>query len=288
MAPAVGFTIVRNAIQYDFPVLESIRSILPLVQELYIGLGRSDDGTEALIESLNEPKIKVIPTVWDERLRVGGRVLAEETNKVFDQIPSAAGWCLYLQADEVIHEKDYPAILRSMETHAGNPAVEGLLFGYRHFYGSYDYLGDSRKWYSHEIRIIRNDKRIRSYRDAQGFRKDGRKLRVKPVDAQIYHYGWVREPRVQQQKINDFHRLWTADDEPLLSAGAPFDYSEIDSLDRFQGTHPAAMQERIRRLNWRLDLDIRQKRFSAAKALLYWIEKKTGKRLFAYHNYTRI
>ena len=46
-----------------------------------------------------------------------------------------------------------------------------------------------------EIRIIRNDKRIKSLPGCTGFRwEDNRKLNVKLIDAYIYHYGWVRSP----------------------------------------------------------------------------------------------
>ncbi len=104
--------------------------------------------------------------------------------------------------DEVVHEKFLPAIREAMIENLNRKEVDGLLFRYKHFYGTYDYVGDSRKWYRNEIRIIRNDKSIRSYRDAQGFRKNGEKLNVVPVNAEIYHYGWVRHPKSMQQKIN--------------------------------------------------------------------------------------
>ncbi|MCK6693880.1 MAG: hypothetical protein L6Q97_17500, partial [Thermoanaerobaculia bacterium] len=74
------------------------------------------------------------------------------------------------QADECVHEADLPAIRAGMERWLHDPETDGLLFKYRHFYGSYDYVGASRRWYRREVRIIRNDKQIRSYRDAQGFR----------------------------------------------------------------------------------------------------------------------
>jgi len=86
-------------------------------------------------------------------------------------------------------------------------------FKYLHFYASYDYTGDSRKWYDREIRIIRNDKAIRSHRDAQGFRKNGQKLHVKEIEAYIYHYGWVKHPQQQLIKIDNFGKLWRPEGE---------------------------------------------------------------------------
>jgi hypothetical protein len=285
----VGFTFIRNAVKFDYPIAEALSSLLPLCDKVVLNLGDSVDDTEKLILSLHSPKIEIFHSVWDDSLRKGGKVLAEETNKAFDHVPEDADWCIYLQGDEVIHEKYYPAILEAMEKYRDDPKVEGLLFKYLHFYGSYDYTGDSRKWYSHEIRVIRNDKTIRSYLDAQGFRKEGRKLRVKPLDAYIYHYGWVKHPGYQLEKINNFLRFWHETDRPFekipkIGHGL-FDYSAIDSLQRFSGEHPRVMQERVAKKNWSFDFDMNKKKFSHKGRLLYWIEKKLGKRLFAYRNY---
>ncbi len=165
-----GFTFIRNALLYDYPVVEAITSILPVCDFFVAAVGKSDDGTLDLIRGIGDPKIHILETVWDDTLREGGRVLAEETNKAFDAIPPEFDWCFYIQADECVHEADLPAIQAGMERWLHDPETEGLLFKYRHFYGSYDYVGASRRWYRREVRIIRNDKRIRSYRDAQGFR----------------------------------------------------------------------------------------------------------------------
>ncbi|HTQ29524.1 MAG TPA: hypothetical protein VMI35_15420 [Puia sp.] len=285
----VGFTFIRNAVKYDYPIREAISSILPLCDEVIVNVGKSTDDTEALVRAIPSNKINIHQSVWDDSLREGGKVLAVETDKAFDLVPADADWCIYIQGDEVIHEKYYPVIRSAMETYLDDRRVEGLLFKYVHFYASYDYVGDSRKWYDHEIRIIRNDKHIRSYRDAQGFRKNGRKLRVKAIDACIYHYGWVKHPYDQLRKINDFQKLWNKEDGPPMhitqDQASAFDYAGIDSLQRFEGTHPQLMQERVNKKNWTFDYDVTRKNFSLKNRLLYWIEKKTGKRLFNYENY---
>lgn len=97
-----GFTFVRNAIKFDYPIVEAIGSILPLCDEVIVAVGKSEDNTLELIRSINDPKIKIIETIWDDTLREGGRVLAEETNKAFDAIDSKSDWCFYIQGDEVI------------------------------------------------------------------------------------------------------------------------------------------------------------------------------------------
>ena len=100
-----GFTFVRNAIKYDYPVVESIISILPIVDEFVVSVGNSDDGTLELIQSINSPKIKIVHSVWDDSLRKGGTILAVETDKAFQHVSADSDWAFYLQADEVVHEK---------------------------------------------------------------------------------------------------------------------------------------------------------------------------------------
>lgn len=282
-----GFTIVRNAVKFDYPVVESIKSILPVVDEFVVAVGKSEDETLQLIKAINSDKIKIIETVWDDRLREGGQVLAIETDKAFDAISENADWCFYIQGDEVVHENDHQQIIESCEQYVNQKDIEGLLFKYRHFYGSYDYTGDSRKWYRNEVRIIRNDKQIRSYRDAQGFRKSGNKLKVKPIDASIYHYGWVKDPRSQQEKQKSFHKMWHDDEwmKKNIAQANEYDYSMIDSLVKFEGIHPAVMKERIERMNWPFNWDESKKKFKLKDWLLYQFEKLTGVRLFEYKNY---
>ncbi|MCF6401660.1 glycosyltransferase family 2 protein [Chitinophaga filiformis] len=283
-----GFTFVRNAVKYDYPVVAAISSILPLCDEVIVSVGNCDDGTLELIQSIGSPKIKITHSVWDDSLKEGGRILAVETDKAFAHISPDADWAFYIQADEVVHEQDYQAIRAAMREHLDDKRVEGLLFKYMHFFGSYDYVGDSRTWYQHEIRVIRNDKRISSYRDAQGFRKEGEKLHVKQVNASMYHYGWVKDPEIQAKKLNSSFQLYHGANEEQVSNRVPivqFDYGEVDSLAPFKGTHPEVMKERIKKKNWQFTHDISRKKFSFKDSILYWIEKKTGKRLFDYRNY---
>ncbi|MDG1841447.1 MAG: glycosyltransferase family 2 protein, partial [Crocinitomicaceae bacterium] len=167
-----GFTFIRNALKYDYPILEAIYSILPLCDEFVVAVGNSEDETLKLIQNIASEKIKIFETKWDDTQREGGKVLAIETDKAFKAISKDADWCFYIQGDEVIHEKYLPAIKQGMEKNQHQDHVDGLLFKYLHFYGSYDYIGDSSKWYSHEIRVVKNNPKIYSFKDAQGFRKN--------------------------------------------------------------------------------------------------------------------
>ncbi|MDP2385918.1 MAG: glycosyltransferase family 2 protein [Bacteroidota bacterium] len=283
-----GFTIIRNALKYDYPVVEAITSILPICDEFIVSVGDSEDETLALIQSINSPKIKIVHSVWDDTLRVGGKVLADETNKAFDQISPDSDWAFYIQSDEVVHEKYLDTIRAEMQKWKDDKHVEGLLFNYTHFYGNYNYVGDSRKWYRKEIRIVKNDKSIRSYKDAQGFRKaDNSKLRVKPIDAHIYHYGWVKPPAAQQEKQKNFHKMWHDDNwmKENIADTAEFDYSIIDVLAPFKGTHPKVLEERLKRYNWKFEFDSKKIKLSLKDKVLLGIERGTGYRVGEYKNY---
>ncbi len=286
-----GFTIVRNAIKYDYPIVESIKSILPIVDEYIVLVGDSEDNTEELIKSIGSDKIKIYHSVWDRSLRKGGRVLAIETDKAFSKVSEDADWAFYLQADEVIHEQDLDKIYSKMEKYKDDKRVEGLLFDYVHFYGSYDYVGDAYRWYRYEVRVIRNDKRIKSYGDAKGFRwEDGRKLRVVPSGAKVYHYGWVRNPKAMMEKLRAFHSLYH--DDKWVEEHVPktefFDYSQIDSLRKFEGTHPAVMQQRIQQQNWKFDYDLSWNSLRLKDRFKRFVEKLTGYRIGEPKNFVLI
>ncbi|MFT4522840.1 MAG: hypothetical protein ACI8ZN_001792 [Bacteroidia bacterium] len=284
-----GFSFVKNAVKLDYPVVEAIQSILPLVDEMVVAVGKSEDDTRAVIAALG-PKIRIIDTVWDESLRSGGGVLAIETNKAFDAVSEQADWCVYIQADECLHEKYVDEVRQYMLDNLSDLQIDGLLFGYKHFYGSYDYLGDSRTWYQQEIRVVRNNKKIRSWKDAQGFRKEGKKLYVKRMKAEMYHYGWVRHPKYMMAKSVEANKYWHNDQwiEERFDPDKEFDYAQIDSLKLFVGSHPKVMETRIEKANWKFSHDPAQKKFGFKTALLYWIEKHTGYRIGEHKNYIEV
>jgi hypothetical protein len=282
-----GFTIIKNAVVNDFPIVEAIKSILPVVDEMIVLIGDSTDATIALIEAIGDPKIKIHHSVWDKNLRKGGVVLAVETDKAFQYIDASFDWAFYIQGDEVVHEKYHPAIIEACHKYKTDDAVQGLLFNYKHFFGTYDYVGDSRKWYAHEVRIIRNNKKITAYRDAQGFRIGKTKLPVAAINAAIYHYGWVKSPEQMRKKQKESSVFWHDDTqmEKIISSPDYYDFSGFDSLEKFTDTHPIVMKERIIQKNWAIDLDISKKKFSLKNLILYYFEKWTGIRPFDFRNY---
>ncbi|MCH7886799.1 MAG: glycosyltransferase [Candidatus Marinimicrobia bacterium] len=246
-----GFSFVRNAIKLGYPVVEALRSILPICDELVIAVGRSEDNTFELIKSIGDKKIKIIETEWDKKDFVRGKVYSIQTDIALEECQG--DWCFYIQADEVVHEKYLPVVLSRMKELIDDDEVQGLLFDYLHFWGSYDYYQRSRRWYRREIRVIRNNIGVQGWLDAQGFRINGRKLKVAKVDAYVYHYGWVRPPDVMTDKnivFDTIHhsREWV--ENKYKDAPSTFNYGDPKYLAKFSDSHPKVMGDRIAEYNW--------------------------------------
>ncbi len=286
-----GFTFIRNAVKFDYPVVEAIKSVLPVCDDFVAVVGKSDDNTLELIQNIDKHKIKIIESIWDDspEMKKGGRIYAVETDKAFQAVPADSDWAFYIQGDEVIHEKYLPIIYSAMERWKDNESVDGLLFNYLHFYGSYDYVGISPKWYNHEIRVIKNNKAIYSYRDAQGFRKKvNKKLNVKPVDAYVYHYGWVKEPHTMRKRLKNSYSFYQKDH--LFEKKYPdqmFDYSSIDALSLFTDTAPQVMKDLIARKNWSFEYDVSYNSISLRYRAKKFIKKYLGINTY-WRNYTCI
>ena len=283
-----GFTFIRNAVKFDYPVVEAIKSVLPLCTDFIVAVGKSDDSTLELIQNIDKQRIKIIETVWDDspEMKTGGKVFAQETDKAFNAVPEDSDWAFYIQGDEVVHEKYLDTIYSAMEEHKENGLVDGLLFKYLHFYGSYDYIGISPRWYDFEIRVIKNNKKIYSYRDAQGFRKDQNdKLNVKLIDAYVFHYGWVKEPRIITKKIENAYSFYQELQMPAdAMSDEMFYYNSIDALSAFTDTHPKVMKERIERKNWKFEYDFSFNRLSFRYKTKIFLKNYLGINTY-YENY---
>jgi len=262
-----GFSFLRNGAKLHYPIIESIRSALPVVDEFVIALGDSDpdDDTREKIEAIGSDKIILIDTVWNLDQFPNGTVYAQQTDVAKSHC--TGDWLLYLQGDEVLHEDDAPRIRAACERWHDHPTVEAMLFDYHHFWGDYDHVFDSQRWYKQEMRLIRNIPEIHSMNDAQSFRcianfdgrsyhdKTGtRKLVAVHSGARIFHYGWVRPPLRMQTKTDAFNRHHqdseTANVQVEPIAEKPFDYGPLGRIPRYQGTHPAVMTDRIAQMNW--------------------------------------
>ena len=234
-----AFTFIKNGQILGYPFLQSIQSILPIVDEFVINVGNSEDDTLKLINSINNKKIRVIESQWNETMQNRGYVYGQQ--KMIAQFNCTGDWAFYIEGDEVYHEEDLEKILKSMELHLNDSKVEALVFDFKHFYGNANTLLDSPGWYRTEARIIKNS--VRSYAPDGLFwlvlesNKKGRYPLAKHTGASCYHYGWVRSEDQMNLKSAKVQKYWGS--EPIR-----IDYTQMDKsiLEEFQGTHPKIVE----------------------------------------------
>ncbi len=235
-----GFTFIRNGVDLGFPFEASIRSLLPLVDEFVVAVGAGSDQTLARVQAIGDTKIRIIETLWNERMADRGFVYAQQ--KMIAQYSCTGDWAFYLEGDEVVHEQDLAVIRASVERHHPNPRVEALVFDYHHFYGSPHWVSISPGWYRRECRLIRNT--IRSYApDGQYWlvttdHKKGRNPQAALANAHVYHYGWIRRNEDMQKKLDQVSKYWA-------TAATQVHYSKFDrrALRAFTGSHPVVAKQ---------------------------------------------
>ena len=235
-----AFTFIKNGQILGYPFIESIKSILPIVDEFVINVGQSEDDTLALIQSINDPKIRIIQSTWNDNMHDRGYVYGQQ--KMIAQFNCTGDWAFYIEGDEVYHEDDLDKIKASMQAHVDNPEVEALVFDFYHFYGNANSYLDSPGWYRSEARIIKNS--VRSYAPDGLFwlvldsNKNGRYPKAKHIGARCYHYGWVRSEEQMNLKSQKVQQYWGG--EP-----AKIDYSQMDQsiIKEFSGIHPKIVQD---------------------------------------------
>ena len=282
-----GFTFLRNGQMFGYPFVASIRSLLPIVDEFVVALGPCEDDTEKMLREIGDPKIHIIPTRWNERLRpdysVKGFVYGQQ--KSIALFNCTGDWAFYLEADEVVHENDLPKIRAAMEKNLGDERVEALAFDYLHFYGNANTYVWSPGWYRSEVRILRNT--IPAWSSESLFfnvvvdHKRSRYPRAAHTGATIYHYGWVRGEAQMNLKSAAVLKYWQ--NRPEAAA----DYAQIDpaTLKLFTGSHPQVMQawlpkeEGVFRADPNHRLTAREKKHRR----LLWLEKTFGLRFNKKH-----
>ena len=283
----VGFSLVANAVRLDFPVIEALRSILPLVEELVVNVGPSTDGTRELVTGLHDPRIRVLDGRWDTS--EGGRMLAHETQRALDAC--RGDWAIYIQADEVLHEAGVTPLTTAMAAAWRDPRVEGLLVDFLHFYGTPEWVGGGRPWYRREVRVVRPGGSARSHGDAQGFRAgpDDRKLRARRSGATYHHYGWARPLAALGVKRELDHALFYAGADRRAPLGPRLPW-EVGTRP-FGGSHPAVMREWIAARRDAVSPGFAPRRWNARRLALHaslGIERLTGWRPFERAGYVEV
>jgi hypothetical protein len=312
-----GFTFIKNGDTLYIPLREAITSILPICDEFIIAMGDNspNDKTEEIINSIQSDKIKIVNTVWDTKLFPMNTEFARQTD--IAKSHCTGDWLFYIQCDEAVHENDLPKIKNACEKYLDDKNVEGFLFKYLHFWGDYKHYHKSHAWYQKEIRIIRNDVSIHSWKDAQSFRKfttwngtfedyqkkeDSQKLKVKLLDAHVYHYGFVRPPDIMSGKIkiqSDTYRGEEATKVLFDKLPTSFDYGPLHLVQEFKGTHPSVMNDWMAKYNWSNQLQYKgkvnpnrpiHKHEKIKYRLVSWIENtfRKGETIGGFKNYIEI
>lgn len=282
-----GFTFLRNGQKLGYPFAASIRSILPIVDEFVVALGPCDDNTEQALREISDPKIRIVPTQWNEHIQndysIKGFVYGQQ--KSIALFNCTGDWAFYLEADEVVHEDDLPKIRAAMEKYLGDARVEALAFDYLHFYGNANTYAWSPAWYRSEVRIIRNTIPVWGpeglFFVVLNAHKRGRYPRAAHAGATIYHYGWVRSEAQMNLKVSAVVKYW--ENEPA----AAVDYAKIDpaTLKLFTGSHPKAVQDWLPKTQgiFRADPDYRLSPREKKHRLLLKLEQRLGIRFDKRH-----
>ena len=189
-----AFTFIKNGEILGYPFIQSITSVLSIVDEFVVNVGESEDNTLKLVQSINNPKIRIIKSKWNNQMTDKGYVYGQQ--KMIAHFNCCYDWAFYVEADEIYHEDDLINIKSAMQENLMDTNVEALAFNFLHFYGNANSYLDSPGWYRSEVRIIKNS--IRTYSPDGLFwvvldgNKKGRYPKAKIIDAFCYHYGWVR------------------------------------------------------------------------------------------------
>ena len=281
-----GVSIVRNATILHYPGEGALQAILPLVDELHVNVGLSEDDTLDRVRSLDDPRIRIHSTDWGDSSGRRLRDLGDETNRVLEQCRH--DWALYIQADEVLHEEDLPAVRQALYRAAGREEVEGLAFDYLHFYGSPDWVWTGRASYRAEVRMIRRSSGVQSFGDAQGFRVHGRLPRVLRSGGRVFHYGYVKSEQALSAKLRLGKEWWGEDPDRATE----WEFELPPGLEPFRGTHPAVAVPWIETRNWPFDpakaqphpLTLRTAKIRVSNM----IERLTGIRLLEHRTFERV
>lgn len=250
--PLSGFTLVKNATVREYPVEAVLRTLARACDEVVVNVGASEDDTLERIRSVDAPELRLLRREWPDEFGSHLKELSSESNRALDACRH--DWALYLQADELIHEDDLPALRRALARAEADGRAEGLLFDYLHFHGSPDWVLEGRRRYRREVRVVRRGAGVRSVRDAQGFRvggAGGRKPRVLRAGARIFHYGYVKS----REGIDRKQRLWKRwfGQEPSEDEG--FTFHRYRGVRRFEGEHPAAIRPWLEGRSWPFEPD---------------------------------
>jgi glycosyltransferase involved in cell wall biosynthesis len=288
-----AFTFVRNAERLDYPVVESIRSALPMVDEFVVNVGQSDDGTRTLISSIGDAKIRILDSVWNPNVRDGGYILSQQTNIAL--FNCTGDWAIYLQSDEAIREQDHARLRELMAAYRNDDRVEGMALRRLSFFGDYATVVDVHPFrLDLAVRVVKPHKFVLSRGDAAGFtvhpkyKERGRRIRVVDSGLDVLHYMDVRTPAAAAEFHTEKRKFWAGGEGlPALAPDPAHYYRSFPRrfLARYVGAHPQSFAARIRDHGfdydegsplWRTTLTAAERKLWWRSALVDWFGISSG------------
>lgn len=290
MVKTDGFTFVYNVSSLSYPYIESINSILSLVDKFHLLVVSSTDDTLKILQNVFKNEKKIIFHFEEVKNLKRSSLYKFYTN--FALSYCANPWCFYIQADEVLPDESIPILKEAIKKVNEDRSIEGILLKYKHFYGSPEYYHEGKGWYNREIRIVRNGIGVNSWGDAQGFRIKGRKMNVFLSEAYMYHYGWLLPPKVMFRKIH--RNMFLAGDidkipEEAENIKAEEVYLDTEGLRKFEQNHPKDLRNWLLSVNWKYNPDKKRMKLSLRRKIQGSIanisEILFNRRLLEYQNY---
>lgn len=243
-----GLTFIRNGVRLGYPFVEAIKSALPLCDEFIVVVGESDDGTRAAVEAIDDQRIKIIDSVWPDNIQPAYAVLAQQTN--LGLMHCRGDWVVYVQGNEVFHERDLPHLKTLMQTSLSDDSIEGLVVERRTFYGDYKHcFRVYPDLFKYVTRIFKNGIGVYSVGDAMTFARfknygrSGRDLKCIDSGVEQFRYGCVLTAEAARAKRKEAaHFAQLSNDFELENY---YQDKPRQFFSRYDGSHPAVMASKI-------------------------------------------
>ena len=242
-----GFMCSRNLLRLDYSWEEAIRSMLPICDQISISDCDSSDGTMMALRWLasKEPKIQICHFPWQNPV-ADPSWYPGWLNHAREHLET--DYAIYLDADEVFDEKDYPRIREAAEK------GEALMCYRYNFWRDPQHLIPVGHCCGVDV--------IRCGPQRMFFPSDYPDLRAKEIsdiaqkcEVKVYHYGFLRKREAFFRKSRATQQIWSGFYDERLEKAEKHDgpWSTMpgvtgweDRLDEFIGTHPEVIKPWLR------------------------------------------
>lgn len=201
--PISAFQFIKNGIKYQYPFIDSIKSVSAFVSEFIIIDGNSDDKTYEELKKLANinRKIRLIQIdCVDDWHR--NRKLSDMLNIAITECKNE--WCFLVHPDEIFspdYLKDFNALFYKEEY----KNIDAFIFPVMHFWKTKKHilwhpnpLSYIYKYFFNTIRLFKKKDSIQSIRDGWSI---GGKGNFQFVDIPVFHYHFMR---LKETIINEY------------------------------------------------------------------------------------